>query len=174
MAVFKISDQYKYTGRGPLDAKSLVKTYAELVSSTTWTVDDQLIAYNGMIVAVWLNKADVSKNGIYFLHDPAITTALGKPDVTNDANWHKLAELSDISDRLSAIDSRLTALENEESDVLTYGYRSLFPVEGELNKLYVAADEEKSYVWFNGQYMAVSGSAGGYEEPDIIYGGSAD
>jgi hypothetical protein len=180
MAILPISSQYKYTSRGPLDAKSLVKTYDELLSLDTWTLDDALVAYNGMITAVWLNKTDTSKNGIYFLFDTAVTTALKKPDVTNEANWHKLAELSDISnftERLSAIekdlqdlDVRVTALE-KDSDVITYGYRSGFPTTGEQNKLYVAADENKTYIWFNDEYVTVGGSS--YEEPAVIHGGNA-
>jgi hypothetical protein len=175
MAIMNKSDQLRYTGKGPLDAKSLIKTYAELLSINTWTATvngtDTFVAYNGMIVAVWLNKEDTSKNGIYFLYDPAVTSAVKKPDVENAANWHKLTEFSDIAD----FEARLLALEEKESDVITYGYHEGFPVEGEEGKLYVAADEKKSYVWFNGEYLAVSGSdSDSYEEPDVIYGGSAD
>jgi hypothetical protein len=176
----KSPDQYKYSGKGPLDAKSLVKTYAELLSESTWTLDGKNVAYNGMITAVGLNKDDPSKNGIYFLHDATVTSAIKPPEVTNPANWHKLADLSELTalvTRLSAIETdfeaRLTALE-EDSDVITYGYRLGFPTVGESNKLYVAADEGKSYVWFNDEYLPVGGAAGSYEEPEIIYGGSAD
>ena len=183
MAIIFDSNQYKYSKRGPLDAKALVKTYAELLDQNTWLVNDFMAAYNGMITAVWLNKEDISKNGIYFLFDPNATSAVKVPDVANEANWHKIAEVADIADfttRLSTIeanlqdlDTRLTALE-DESDVITYGYRSGFPTEGEGGKLYVAADEKKSYVWFNGEYLLVSGSDSSYEEPEVIYGGSAD
>lgn len=113
MAVLPISDQYIYSGRGPFDTKALVKTYADLLDLNTWTVGDSSVAYNGMITAVWLNKEDTSKNGIYFLYDTAVTTALKKPDVTNEANWHRFAELSDITDmstRLSTIESELTGI----------------------------------------------------------------
>jgi hypothetical protein len=183
MAIIFDSNQYKYSKRGPLDAKALVKTYAELLDQNTWLVNDFMAAYNGMITAVWLNKDDISKNGIYFLFDPNATSAVKVPDVANEANWHKIAEVADIADftaRLSTIetnlqdlDTRLTTLE-DESDVITYGYRSGFPAEGEDGKLYVAADEKKSYVWFNGEYLLVSRSDSSYEEPEIIYGGSAD
>lgn len=115
MAIFTFSDQYKYIGRGPLDAKSIVKTYAELTSEATWKHEGQLIAYNGMIVAVWLNKADTSKNGIYFLYDSKVTTALGKPNVTNEANWHKLADASAISEVVSSIESNTQAIAAEEA-----------------------------------------------------------
>ena len=113
MAILSSSNQYTYTGKGSLDAKSLVKTYTELLALNTWTVDGVVTAYNGMITAVWLNTADMSKNGVYFLYDPAVTTARKAPDVTNEENWHKLAELSDItalSDQLSSINSELTGV----------------------------------------------------------------
>jgi hypothetical protein len=116
MAVLPISSQYLYTGHGPFDAKALVKTYADLLNTATWTVDDNLVAYNGMITAVWLNKDDASKNGIYFLFDAAVTSGLKKPDVTSEANWHKLMELSDISEfsnRLSTMESELTGIKTK-------------------------------------------------------------
>lgn len=109
MAFAEISGQYKYTGKGPVDAKSLVKTYADLLNEATWlSKSGSNIAYNGMIVAVWLNKDDPSKNGIYFLFDPACTTTIKNPDVTVEGNWHKLCELSDLSsleDRISELES---------------------------------------------------------------------
>ena len=172
MAIQKKADQLLYKGRGPLDPKSVVKTYADLTNTETWTYDETLVAYNGMIVAVYLDKVSASNNGIYYLFDPAVTSALKKPDVTNEANWHKLADADGLVDKLNAIDDRLTALEEKESDVVTYGYRASFPATGEANKLYVAADEGKSYVWFNDAYLPVSGG-GDYEEPEVIYGGDS-
>ena len=184
MAIVFDSNQYKYSKRGPLDAKAIVKTYVELLSPDTWMVDSFMAAYNGMITAVWLNKTDTDRNGIYFLFDPDATSAVKVPDVTNEANWHKLAELSDLTDftsRLTAIESdlqdlgvRLTALEEADPDVVTYGYRVGFPEIGEAGKLYVAADEKKSYVWFNDEYLPTSGSSSEDTEPDVIYGGSAE
>ena len=174
MAIQKKTDQLLYKSRGPLDAKSLVKTYADLIDIETWTYDDTLVAYNGMIVAVYLDKVSAENNGIYYLFDPAVTKITHKPDVANEANWHKLADSDGLVSKLSAIDARLALLEEEESDVVTYGYRSGFPAEGEANKLYIAADEGKSYIWFNGGYLAVGGSDSSYEEPTIIHGGTAD
>ena len=113
MATINSSNQYKYTSRGPLDFKALVKTFDDLLSEATWSVNNVITAYNGMITAVWLNKDDTSKNGVYFLFDPAATTALKKPDVTVEANWHKFAEVSDlasISEQLSMMSSELTGV----------------------------------------------------------------
>ena len=87
----------------------------------------------------------------------------------------KINECDTTSDwdevRIEEIEARLTALENS-SDIETFGYRSGFPTTGESNKLYVAVDEQKSYVWVNDQYMSVGGSD--YEEPSVIFGGTAD
>ena len=106
-----ISEQYLYTSRGPFDAKALVKTYADLLDKAKWTTDGtadgNLVAYNGMVTAVWLNKNDTSKNGLYYLFDPSVTTALKKPDVTNEANWHKLCDISSFKE----LEAQVTALE---------------------------------------------------------------
>ena len=115
MAILIKNDQQLYKGRGPLDSKSLVKTYAELLNINTWTKEDTLVAYNGMIVAVWLNKDDTSKNGIYFLFDPNVTTAIKKPDVENEANWHRFADISDITDLSNKINSCSEAIASEQA-----------------------------------------------------------
>ena len=183
MAISQLELQYRYSGKGPVDAKSLVKTYRSLLLPDTWYNDGgKVTAYNGMIVAVWLDP-DAAKNGLYLLHDPAVTSILKTPDITSTANWHKLADMSELSaftaklseleSDLKSIEDKLSALE-DDSDVITYGYRSGFPVVGEANKLYIAADEGKSYVWFDGNYLSVGGTDGGYEEPDVINGGTAD
>lgn len=180
MAILLKNDQQLYKGRGPLDSKSLVKTYAELFNINTWTKEDTLIAYNGMIVAVWLNKADTTKNGIYFLFDAAVTTALKKPDVTNEANWHKLASLEDLSgltDQLATIQSSLAAFDTEINELqdaatVTVAAKAELPEEGISGKLYIVVDEATTYIWHNGDYLPVGdGSA---SEPDIqvIMGGS--
>ena len=117
------------------------------------------------------------------LYDPSVTSILKAPDVTNEENWHKLVELDELSslvERLTSLETELAELDTriktleDDSDVITYGYRSGFPPVGEANKLYIAADEEKSYIWFNNDYLPVSGTDSSYEEPDIICGGSAD
>lgn len=89
----KISNQYSYTGKGPFDAKSLVENYDKLIDPATWTVDGSIIAYNGMVVSVW--KAPNS--GIYCLFDPNVVNSRQSPKVENKANWHKIADDSDIS-----------------------------------------------------------------------------
>jgi hypothetical protein len=142
MAVITSSNQYKYTGRGPLDTKALVKTFKELTTKETWIVNGVSIAYNGMTTAVWLDE-DPSKNGLYVLHDPATLSIIQAPDVTREANWHKLAELNDITaftEKLSYIkeyidkkDSILYSDENTAFKIKRCTYSQLFPVQGESN-----------------------------------------
>jgi hypothetical protein len=116
MSAILNSNQYRYTGRGPLDDKALVKTFADLTSEATWKIasgnKSVMTAYNGMVTAVWLDKEDPTKNGIYFLFDPNVTSVLKVPDVTNEANWHKLAELSELSSITDKISTIETALSN--------------------------------------------------------------
>lgn len=136
MAILIDSNQYKFGGRGPLDAKALVKTYAELLDVDAWTVDGTLVAYNGMITAVWLNKDDTSKNGIYFLFDSTVTSAVKKPDVTNEANWHKLSDidsLSGLTDQITSIQTGLENLQKEVSDLESSGFGNLTSVDGTVN-----------------------------------------
>jgi hypothetical protein len=91
-----------------------------------------------MIVAVWLEKSDPTKNGVYFLYDPLVDTAKKKPDVTLETNWHKFAELSDLmalseqlssmSSELSGIKTRLATLEKDKVIIRRdndYNYKSI-------------------------------------------------
>ena len=178
---YVLDTNYDLSIRKPLDARSLVPAYESLTLKSNWLNDaGKIIAYNGMIVAV-ANTDDASKNGLYFLFDPDCTSKLKSPDVENVANWIKVGETSDIGDfttrltkietELDSIKDRLDALEEKGSDVETWGYRALFPETGEANKLYVAADEGKTYIWFNDEYMSVGGDS---EQPEIIFGGTAD
>jgi hypothetical protein len=117
MAVITSSNQYKYTGRGPLDTKALVKTFDELIDINTWLSDySVLVAYNGMVTSVW-KDSDSSKNGVYVLHDPLVTSVLQAPDVTNPDNWHKIAEVSDLAsfvEKLSLFESKIEAVSDVE------------------------------------------------------------
>jgi hypothetical protein len=100
--------------RKPIDARTLVPSYNDLLLKDNWVKDGttQVIAYNGLVVSV-ANTSDTSKNGIYFLFDPNCTTALKSPDVTNEANWHKIGENSDLGDLVD----RLEQLESDVSDI---------------------------------------------------------
>lgn len=179
--VNKTGKQYLYTGRGPLDPKSLIDTYAQLINKATWTEGTSVIAYNGMIVAVWNNTADTSKNGVYFLHDATVTNKFKAPDVTNEANWHRLGgidNLTGLADQIASIQTELEQLQNEVGELQDSATEvvELFeqlPETGKAGKLYIVTEDATTYVWHNGKYLLVGDGA---DETDIqiIHGGSAN
>lgn len=188
MALIESSNQFRYTSKGPVDSKMLVKTYNELLDTATWTTSTgSIVAYNGMIVSVWLNKDDATKNGVYYLFDPNCNTTLKKPDVTLDDNWHKLdgsADITEYIERIQAIESRLDSIEEElEKDhTHSYGYRSDFPTIGELNHIYIANDQKRTYIYTSEGYLPIADQFDMTDHDNnpetadvrIIYGGSAN
>jgi hypothetical protein len=182
MAITNIKNQYKFAGKGPVDAKALTKTYAELLKVETWQVTNESgakinTAYNGMITAVWLNKEDTSKNGIYFLHDASVTSALSTPNVTLEANWHKLGGLNDLpglAEQVAAVQSELEAVkadvdELQDAATVVKEFRAEFPEQGLPGKIYVAMKEAMTYVWYNNDYLPVGD--GSNDDIQIIRGG---
>ena len=184
------SSNYEVSVKKPLDARSLVKTYEDLLLESNWlNSSGKSIAYNGMLVAV-ANTDDTSKNGLYFLFDINCTTTLKSPNVTNEANWLRIGDTSEISDlvdrivkidtELSDINDRLDALEADNTH--PYGYRKDFPEVGQQNHMYIAADEHRTYVFVGGRYLPIADQFdytdhdNNSETPEvrIIYGGSAD
>jgi hypothetical protein len=94
---------YEVSVKKPLDARSIVKTYADLTDRNNWINEaGNPIVYNGMLVAVWLNSEDPSKNGVYFLQDASVTKATQTPDVTKEENWHKLSDSAESLDFITA------------------------------------------------------------------------
>ena len=172
-AASRAGNQYLYTGRGPLDPKALVQTYAQLIDKATWTEGSSIVAYNGMVTAVWLDP-DTSKNGIYFLHDSTVTNKFKAPDVTIETNWHKLGGLNDLpglSEQIGNIQSELEQVkadvdELQDSATIVKDNFAAFPETGEPGRLYIAAQEAMTYVWYNGQYLPV-GDGSGDDAPDI-------
>ena len=109
-----IANTYDVKYYGPLDTRLLVPTYADLTTESNWTISGYgSIAYNGMLVIVGSNIEDVSKNGLYRLFDADNPSAKDEPDVTNEANWHKVAETSD----LATIEERLALLSEELANI---------------------------------------------------------
>ena len=121
-----LTSTYDVKYYGPLDTRFLVPTYADLTDPANWTIDGYgSNAYNGMIVAVGANESDPSKNGIYRLFDTNNPGAKDEPDVTNAANWHKLAEI----DEVDSLDERVKALEEsgkESQSVTTRTHTTIF------------------------------------------------
>lgn len=189
MAISTTNTQYTLLDSKPLDSKALVQTYAKLISVDTWTVNGKNIAYNGMITAVWLDKETVngvsqlsSKNGVYFLFDKSVTSTRNQtPDVTNEANWHKLGgidNLPGLADQISTIQNDLEKVKSEVEDLqdsatVVKEFRSQFPETGIPGKIYVAMKEAMTFVWYNGDYLPV-GDGGDNDEIQIINGGNAN
>ncbi len=177
----KTGKQYVYTGRGPLDPKSLVDTYAQLTNAATWTEGSSIIAYNGMIVAVWNNTTDTSKNGVYFFHDATVTSKFNTPDVTNEANWHRLGginSLPGLADQIAELESDLDQIKADVKDLqdaatIIKDTKEEFPKEGLPGKIYVATKEATTYVWYNNEYMPVGDGTSNDVEIQIIHGGNA-
>ncbi len=185
------ANQYRYTGKGPLDSKALVKTFADLLLESTWQVTNSsgkevITAYNGMIVAVWLDKDEnknlTNKNGIYFLFDGAVTGTLGIPDVTDKANWHKLGGINDLPGLNEQIVTIQTELENvkgaieelQDSATVVIEPGQQLPEVGLPRRLYVVLEEATTYVWYNNDYLPVGDCTSSNEiEIQVIHGGSA-
>lgn len=170
---------YEVSTKKPLDARSLVKTYDDLLNIDNWVnANGGPIVYNGMIVAVWLNTDDTSKNGVYFLHDSTITTAKGTPDVTKETNWHKLGgidNLPGLAEQISGIQKELDTVKSEVDDLqdsatVVVNLKSELPKPGVPGKIYVVTEEAMTYVWYNNDYLPV-GDGGDNDEIQIISGG---
>ena len=176
----KTGNQYLYTGRGPLDPKSLVTTYDELLNKDTWTEGSSVVAYNGMIVAVWCDTVDSTNNGIYFLHDSTVQNKFKAPDVTNKSNWHKLGGINNLpglNEQISTIQTDLEYLKStvdslQETNTEIFDCFDNLPRPGVEGKLYIATKEATTYIWHNNDYMIVGdGTSDGAPDIEIIRGG---
>ena len=152
----EISTQYFAKSRGPFDSKMLVNKYSELlIESTFQSTNGNSYAYNGMIVGVGLDTAEL--NGVYYLYDPQCNTKFKTPDTTKAENWYKMVAESDL-----------------ESSIFTAGNKDGLPLIGSVNKLYVVVDENTTYRWdeSTSAYVALTTPK---QEIEIkrIYGGSA-
>lgn len=100
---FNVSNNYEVKRGAPLDARMLVKTRADLIDSSSWSVTG---IYDGMIVAVAKDPVE-DNNGIYFLTKAAKINQL-------DA-WLKIGGMSD----LTSLKARIEALETSTSGIET-------------------------------------------------------
>ena len=197
------SSQFYYSGRGPIDSKSIVATKADLTNRETWLSGTASIAYNGMIVAVW-HDPDSANNGIYYFHDPAIDSvtsplvALRKEhDVTVESNWHKISDkvdlssietlISNLQSNLDTLGSTVTELVSDVDDmkdnievlnnkkaILSYENRDAFPEVGESNTIYIDLAEGLSYIYVGLEGQPYMPISAKYEAPTEIYGGNAN
>lgn len=135
--------------RKPFDARQVVPSFAALTSAANWTnASDaktnpgKINAYNGLIVAV-TDTSDLDHNGIYYLFDPECTSSIKSPDVTNSDNWHKVANLSEVTSNSgsidetavnSLIDARIDAL---KAEIAKAGYLTEANLEGYATETFV-------------------------------------
>lgn len=115
------------------------------------------------------------ENGWYLTTDTAeVYVALRSAD-DNLLHLKKLNECDTDNDfvDLESFDDRLATLEQEEK-LHTYGYRAGFPEVGEEGHMYVAVDEQKTYVYFSNGYLVIGEANDEAATPDVIFGGSAD
>ena len=112
-----------------------------------------------LIVNGWYLTTDTAEVYVALKQDSGLIELkkINECDVNNDLD-------------LESFEERLTALEEEEV-VETYGYRVGFPTQGETGHIYVAIDEQKTYVWFDNAYVVVGAAEA--ESPDLIFGGTA-
>jgi hypothetical protein len=81
---------------------------------------------------------------------------------------------------MESFEGRLEKLETDHTH--TYGYRKDFPSEGEVNHLYIAEDQKRTYVFTNNTYLPIADrfeTADHDNDPEtpevrIIFGGSAE
>lgn len=184
-----INYTYNVNDYRPLDTRMLVPTYADLTLESNWLVKGESNTYNGMIVAVGSNTADLTKNGVYYLFDAKHPGADDLPDVTKEENWHKLCNLADVNNiiaqlsslggEIASLDSRLDAVEasmgeggNSTPSTSTVSKFSDLPEIGEENIVYIVEEENATYRWEadTSKYLCI-----GRETPviQIICGGNA-
>lgn len=121
------------------------------------------------------------ENGWYLTTDTAEVYVALRSDEDGLLYLRKLNNCDIDNDLdLSSFEDRLDALEADRTH--EHGYRADFPVKGELNHIYIANDEKRTYVYSETGYVHIADKFdytdhdNDPETPDIriIYGGSAE
>lgn len=103
---FNKDTNYEVSIRKPIDARTVVPSYADLTTESNWVNEaGKSIVYNGLIVAV-VDTTDIEHSGVYYFYDVSFS-ALKGGTVTNIDNWIKLCSL----DELNSLKTRVAALE---------------------------------------------------------------
>lgn len=121
-------------------------------------------------------------NGYWYLTNDTAEVFVCLPDKTGKLTLKKINECdinTDFPD-IESFEDRLLALEADHTHV--YGYKKDFPAVGEVNHLYVAADQKKTYVFTMGNYLPIADQFEYTDHDDnketpevrIIFGGKAD
>lgn len=115
-------------------------------------------------------------NGYWYLTNDTAEVFVCLPDIDGNLTLKKINDCSDSEwdeIRIEDIETRLTALEQQGSDVLTLTNYDSFPRPGRANVLYVDTSTQMSYIWSTDDYVIVGGDVA-YEEPEVIFGGTAE
>jgi hypothetical protein len=84
---FNVSANYEPLKAAPFDARSLVKTKADLTNIATWTINNDIWIYDGMLVTV-VQDSNPKFNGVYRLVDAE--------NFNFDSSWMKLANNEEL------------------------------------------------------------------------------
>ena len=123
---------------------------------------------------------DLIENGWYLTTDTAeVYVALRQDNGKLELKRINECDIDTDLD-LESFETRLEALEADHTH--TYGYRKDFPDIGEVNHLYVAADQKKTYVFTQGKYLPIADQFDYTDHDDnsetpevrIICGGTAE
>lgn len=108
------SQAFQPTGRQPLDVRTVVEKYSDLISRDTWVADNVVAVYKGMTVAVVENKQ------VYMLIDA--------DHVEKTASWVVVgSQINGGIDINSALEAQSAATDTLRSDIeeaLGYDYKS--------------------------------------------------
>jgi len=105
---FNFSSNFEVLTKAPLDARIIVGTKNDLISSTVWEdTNNNIWLYKGMLVSV-TSDSNTANNGVYFLID--------ETNYTTHDSWLKLN--SDSSINLTGTSSATFQLNNDENGVI--------------------------------------------------------
>jgi hypothetical protein len=159
------TSNYEASVRKPFDARMLVPSYAALTFIDNWKANEEVNAFNGMLVAV-ADETDSTNTGIYYLFDPTCTDAASAnsiPNVEDINNWHKIAELTDvnaISERLTEIEGALAGAGLSEAEVTALIDKQIEDLRAEITKSgFLTADALTGYAteaWVENKGFAVA------------------
>lgn len=185
-----IESIYDPQQRKPFDSRQLVTKREDLINPSIWVPQGmtQQMNYNGLITAV-SNNSDKTHNGVYVLVDrtritdenySAYQSAVTSGEDTTDyfSMWLKLADLDEVVELQSEIEELRNTVENLEpssaSSILNFNEFSQFPTVGDPNTLYVALDQNASYLFVEGQYVCVGRGDASINDIEVIHGGYAN
>ena len=106
---FNVSANYEPLKAAPFDARSLVKTKADLTNIATWTINNDIWIYDGMLVTV-MQDSNPKFNGVYRLVDAE--------NFNFDSSWMKLANDEEL-DAIKTDASNKAAIVLSESQKYT-------------------------------------------------------